>query len=469
MDQRRLINEDFILTNQMGKQLYFKYAADLPIIDYHCHIIPEEIAKDREFENIFQVWLGGDHYKWRLIRAFGIDEQLITGDADPKDKFMMFAGSISECIGNPVYHWAHLELARYFNYNRVLDLKTAEEAWEQCNKEIVCKKLSPRKIIKASNVEVICTTDDPLDDLSAHKKCASDDSLAVGVYPSFRPDKIININKDGFIDYLHDMEVISDIKINNLDKLKKALRSRMDHFDKVGCKISDHGLDRIPYSNDISSNRANEIFIKKIEGKLLSDDEELAYMNHLLIFLGREYCKRNWIMQIHYGVNRNVNERGFRMLGPDTGFDCIMTEDNSKALANLLSKMDMEKTLPKTILYSIDANDLSMLATVAGSFSKTGVKNYVQVGVPWWFNDSKKGIETYFDVMSELMPLGNIVGMLTDSRSFLSYTRHEYFRRILCNWIGSKVEKNEYPNDEEMLKKIIRNISYYNAKDYFEF
>ncbi len=463
-----IINENFILRNETAKQLYNEYAKDLPIIDYHCHINPQEIAQNRKFENITQVWLGGDHYKWRLIRSNGINEDEITGDADARVKFQHFADMLPKAIGNPMYHWTHLELKKYFDYDGILNGDTAEDVWQLCNAKLQNDDMSVRGLINSSNVAVIGTTDDPIDDLNWHKLIAQDNSFKTKVVPSYRPDKAVNIEKDGFAEYIEKLSSVCDFEIKTVADVKKALTERLAYFCKNGCKASDHGLDYAVYSFK-TEQELNNILSRALKGEKITQQEADAYKTDILLHLGKEYAKRDVVMQIHYSAIRNTNTKMFERLGADTGFDCICTRDCGEELVGFLNALETEKSLPKTILYSLNPNDNAMLDTFLGAFQGTEVAGKIQHGSAWWFNDTKRGMEEQLKSLADLSLLGNFIGMLTDSRSFLSYTRHDYFRRILCNLIGKWVENGEYPNDQKALKEIVEGICYKNAKRYFGF
>ncbi len=463
-----IINENFILRNETAKQLYNDYAKDLPIIDYHCHINPEEIAKNHRFSDVTEVWLGGDHYKWRLIRSNGIAEEEITGDADPYTKFKKFAEMLPKAIGNPMYHWTHLELKKYFDFDGILNADTAPAVWEKCNALLGQDRMSARGLIESSNVAVIGTTDDPIDDLRWHREIAKDTEFKTKVVPSFRPDKAVNIEKAGFCEYIEKLSKACGYQIKTMTDVKKALSDRLDFFCENGCRASDHGLDYAVYSIK-SDAELDEILSRALAGEAVSQTDADAYKTAVLLHLGREYQKKNVVMQLHYGVIRNTNSEKFKTLGPDTGFDCIRDRSSGENLIQLLDAMEREGTLPKTILYSLNPNDNAMLDTFLGAFQGTEAAGKIQHGSAWWFNDTKNGMEEQLKSLASLSLLGNFIGMLTDSRSFLSYTRHDYFRRILCNLIGEWVENGEYPSDQKALKEIIEGICYYNAKKYFGF
>lgn len=460
------MNDNFLLSNETAIKLYHNYAKQCPIIDYHCHINPMEIALDKKFENITEIWLGGDHYKWRMIRSNGVPENEITGDADDYVKFRRFAEALPRAIGNPMYHWTHLELKRYFGFDKPLSADTADEAWEVCNARLKEDGMSAKNIIKSSNVKMIGTTDDPIDSLEWHKKIAADGDCAAKVLPSFRPDKAVNIEKAGFKEYIEKLGEVSGIKIKTAEDVKKALTLRLDYFCENGCKVTDHGLDYMCFS-PADSGEVEAVFAKAMADEAVSLADAEKYKTAILLHLGREYAKRNIVMQIHYNVQRNQNTAKFNAIGPDTGFDCIATVECGAAVTGFLNALDKDGLLPKTILYSLNPHDNELLDTVIGCFQGAEARGKIQHGSAWWFSDTKSGMEAQLKSLANLSILGNFVGMLTDSRSFLSYTRHEYFRRILCNLIGTWVENGEYPDDEKMLGALVEDICYNNAKEYF--
>ena len=404
------INDDFILKNKTAKKLYHKYAKNLPIIDYHCHLSPKMIAENYKFKNAYDLFLGGDHYKWRQMRTMGIDEEYITGNADDYDKWVSFAKVMPYLIGNPLYHWTHLELKRYFGIDTILKEETAKEIWDKVNEKLSGDGFSCRDLIRKSNVEIICTTDNPYDDLSYHKQLKD---FETKVLPTFRPD---------------------------LDNLKDDITERMDYFHENGCRLSDHAVDKM-------------------------DDDIIDK----LIFLGEEYAKRGWVWQLHIGALRNNNTKMFEKLGADTGFDSINDFQIAEGVSKVLNALEMKDSLPKTILYTLNPKDNYVLGTMLGNFQKGPTPGKIQFGSGWWFNDNKDGMEAQLKALSNLGCLGTFVGMLTDSRSFVSYTRHEYFRRILCNLIGEWVENGEYPNDKKSLEKVVKGICHDNAARYFDF
>lgn len=466
---KAFMNEDFLLSTETAKKLYHDYAENMPIVDYHCHISPKEIAEDISFENITQLWLGGDHYKWRLMRSNGIDERYITGDASDRDKFQKWAETLELAIGNPLYHWSHLELKRYFGYEKTLNAETAEEVWNICNEKLKDPALSARGIVIQSNVTVLCTTDDPIDTLEYHKQIASDETFKTKVLPAFRPDEAVNIEKEGYLSYLDKLSKVSNIKIDSFNSLCEALKNRMDYFDSLGCKTSDHGLDFVMYY-PASIEEVDKIMKDRLEGIIPSDVDNYKFKTALLLFLGKENHRLDWVMQLHYGAKRDNNKRKFDILGPNTGYDCIDNSRNSSAqLADFLNALDITDQLPKTIIYSLDPIDNAAIDTVIGCFQDSSAIGKLQHGSAWWFNDHESGMREQLTSLSSISLISNFVGMLTDSRSFLSYTRHEYFRRILCDMFGDLVESGRFPNDTTVLKKIVENISYNNSINYFGF
>ena len=463
---KEFLSEDFLLNSKTSQKLYFDYASKQPIIDYHCHVSPKEIFENKRFNNLYEVWLSGDHYKWRIMRSNGVDEKYITGDAPQKEKFKKFAEALEKAIGNPMYHWCHLELKNYFGYNGVLNSKTADEVWELANKKLALENMSVKGIINKSNVSFIGTTDDPTDSLIWHKKIKEDKDFKVKVAPTFRPDKALNIEKPDFAEYINTLSSVSGIKINSLSSLKEALLNRMEYFNEVGCRASDHGLDYMVFK-EAPQSKIEKILKKALNKKPISIEEAEAFKTELLCFCAKEYVNLGWVMQLHYNCLRNPNSKMFEKLGADTGFDCIARNNSTYSLSALFDKLFKNSALPKTIVYSLDATDNSFIDTLIGAFQTKEIAGKIQHGSAWWFNDNKMGMQEHLTSLANLSLLGNFVGMLTDSRSFLSYTRHEYFRRILCEFIGSLVENGEFPNDEEALEKIVKDICFYNAKKYF--
>ena len=463
---KNFMDKDFLLSNEISKKLYHDFSSNMPIIDYHCHINPQEIAEDKKFENITQVWLGGDHYKWRQMRSNGVEEKYITGDATDREKFQKWAETLEKAIGNPLYHWSHLELQRYFGFYGNLNGDTAEEVWNICNEKL--KTMSARSIMKDSNVELICTTDDPIDDLKYHIAIKEDETFDIKVLPTWRPDKAIAIEKVDFVDYIAKLSEVSEIEINSFDTWKQAITKRIEFFNEVGCRISDHGLLYIPYV-EADEKTVDEIFKKRLDGEILTENEELQYKTACMLYCGAEYSRLGWAMQLHFGVTRDNNIKMFNKLGVDTGFDGIYNRVSIDQLSSYLNALNKEDNLPKTILYSLNPVDNAAIGTLIGCFQEAGVCGKIQQGSAWWFNDHKTGMIEQMTSLANLGLLGNFIGMLTDSRSFLSYTRHEYFRRIMCELIGGWVANGEYPNDEKVLERMIKNISHDNALNYFGF
>ena len=465
---KAFMDKDFLLETETAQKLYHEYAAKMPILDYHCHINPQEIAEDRKFENITQVWLGGDHYKWRQMRSNGVEEKYITGDASDREKFQKWAETLERAIGNPLYHWSHLELQRYFGYYGALNGETAEEVWNLCNAKLQEDGMSARNLIRQSNVTLVCTTDDPVDSLEWHEKIAADESFEVQVLPAWRPDKAMNLEKTDYLEYLKKLEVVSGVKIDSFASLIEALRIRMDYFAEHGCSVSDHGLEYVMYA-PASEEEIEAIFAKRLRGEAVSRADELQFKTAYMVALGREYHKKNWAMQLHYGVKRDNNGMIFGKLGPDAGIDCINNYAPSSEMADYLNALAITDELPKTILYSLNPTDNAAIGTIIGCFQSEEARGKIQQGSAWWFNDNKQGMIEQMTSLANLGLLGNFIGMLTDSRSFLSYTRHEYFRRIMCNLIGGWVENGEYPADEKVLGRMVQDISYNNAVRYFGF
>lgn len=464
---KQFMDKDFLLSTDMAKTLYHQYAETMPVLDYHCHINPQEIYEDRKFDNITQVWLGGDHYKWRQMRTNGVDEKYVTGDGSDREKFQAWAETMPKLIGNPLYHWSHLELRRYFGYDGYLNGDTAEEVWNLCNAKLQEDSMTVRGLIKQSGVTLICTTDDPVDTLEWHQKIAADDTFDVQVLPAWRPDKAMNVEKPTFAPYIAQLSQVSGIAVTDLASLKDALKNRMEYFAANGCSVSDHALEYVMYA-PASDEEVDAILKKGLRGEAISKEEELKYKTAFMLFVAKQYAKMNWVMQIHYGCKRDNNAYMFEKLGADTGYDCINNYAPSAQMADFLNELSATGDIPKTILYSLNPNDNASIASIIGCF-QGDVPGKIQQGSAWWFNDHKLGMIEQMSELANLGCLGNFVGMLTDSRSFLSYTRHEYFRRILCELFGSWVENGEYPADMKALESMVRGISYNNAVKYFGF
>ena len=465
---KAFMDKDFLLSTPTAQKLYHNFAENTPILDYHCHINPKEIAEDRKFENITQVWLGGDHYKWRQMRSNGIDEYYITGDASDREKFQKWAETLEKAIGNPLYHWSHLELRKYFGYEGYLNGETAEEVWNLCNAKLQEDSMTVRNLIKQSNVKLICTTDDPVDSLEWHKVIADDKTFDVQVLPAWRPDKAMNLEKPEYLDYLKTLSEVSGVEVKSFKDLMKALSLRMDFFASMGCCVSDHALEYVMYA-PASEEEIEKIFAGRLNGGSVSREDEMKFKTAFMTAVGKEYHKRNWVMQLHYGCKRDNNVFRYNQLGPDTGFDCINNYAPSAQMADFLNALSSTDELPKTILYSLNPNDNESIGTILGCFQGPETVGKIQQGSAWWFNDHKVGMMNQMISLANLGLLSNFVGMLTDSRSFLSYTRHEYFRRILCELIGGWVENGEYPDDYKALEKIVKGISFNNAVNYFGF
>ena len=465
---KRFMDEGFLLNNETGAKLYNDFAKEMPIFDYHCHLNPKEIADNKKYRNMTEIWLGEDHYKWRALRANGIEEKYITGASDDKEKFLKWAETMPCCIGNPLYHWTHLELKRFFGIDKTLSPETAEEIWEKCNEMLQTDEFSARNLIKRSNVKVICTTDDPLDSLEYHAAIAADKTFDVRVLPAFRPDNGINIEKDGFSGWIKRLSEVAGLEVKSLNDFKNALLQRIKFFHSMGCRLSDHGLEPIVYEKS-SEQDAAAVFEKALIGKKLSIEDIKKYKTFILLFLAEQYTRLGWTMQIHIGCIRNTNKTALKQLGFNMGFDTIDDSLIAEPLAKLLDNINEICGLPKTILYCLNPRDNEVVASMAGCFQDSETPSKVQFGSAWWYSDQKNGIIKQMTVLANIGLLGRFVGMLTDSRSFLSYTRHEYFRRILCNLIGDWVENGEAPDDMSLLGNMIRDICFNNAKRYFGF
>ncbi|MFA9438187.1 glucuronate isomerase [Uliginosibacterium sp. sgz301328] len=464
---KAFMDDNFLLESPTAQKLYHEYAAPQPIIDYHCHLPPVEIAENKSFRNITEIWLGGDHYKWRFMRSSGVTEDFITGNQPDQAKFRKFCEVLPMGVGNPLYHWSHLELQRYFGTRTLVSAATADELWETCNAQIAKPELSARGLMVRSNVRVVCTTDDPVDDLAYHKAIVADSDFKVKVLPTFRPDKSFNIDRVGFQDYIRRLAAVSGVAINSFPDLLKALDARLDYFAAHGCKLSDHAID-IAFFSQASEGELTATLAQAMSNEPVSKEQADQFKTAIMLHLGREYARRGWAMQLHIGAQRNNNTRMFKQLGPDTGWDSIADDLISAKIARFLDTLDGDDLLPKTILYCLNPIHNEVLATMIGNYQDGKVVGKMQFGSGWWFNDQKDGMIRQITALSQLGNLGAFVGMLTDSRSFLSYTRHEYFRRILCNMIGGWVENGEYPQDWAQLKKVVEGICYGNAERYFD-
>ena len=464
------MDENFLLETDTARNLY-RAAKVMPIYDYHCHLIPSQIAENKQFKDITEIWLGGDHYKWRQMRTLGIEEKYITGDASNYDKYLAWAKVVPNLIGNPLYHWTHLELQRYFGIYEPLSEKTADMIWEKTNALLQTPKLSVKGILKDFNIDTVGTTDDPIDSLEHHRSIA-DGTAPIGkietkVIPSYRPDKALNINAGGFADYIGALSKASGITIKTSDDVLAALENRLDYFISLGCRTADHGLEDAPFA--LSSNsRIDEILKTALASNQVSYEDEQYYKTKILTGLAKLYAKKGIIMQLHLSCIRNINTKLAMQLGADCGIDAVHDIEQSKNLASFLDYIEKEGTLPKTVLYSLNPKDYNSLGTIMGAFQGAGCKGKIQLGSAWWFCDHRDGMNEQMRILANLGSLPAFIGMLTDSRSFLSYPRHEYFRRIMCNLIGGWVENGEYPCDMQQLEKMVKDISFGNAKRYFE-
>ncbi len=462
----KFITDNFGLDNDAAVKLFHEYAKEMPIIDYHCHLSPQEIYEDKKWDNIAQVWLGGDHYKWRVMRTNGVAEKFCTGDAPDREKFQKFAESLPYALRNPMYHWCHLELARYFGIDDVvLSGDTAQDVWDRANAEL--KNLSARTLMTKSGVKAVCTTDDPIDSLEYHKALASE-GFAVKVLPTWRPDKAMAIDKEFYLDYLKSLSEVSGVEIKDFASLKEAVKVRHQFFHDAGCRLSDHGLDTM-YASDYTEEEVAAIFAKALAGTKVTEKEDFKFKTAMMVLFGHLDAEKGWTKQLHIGAIRNNNTRLFKLLGPDTGFDSVDDQNFARPMAKYLDMLDQDDKLPKTIIYNLNPRDNEVIATLIGCFQDGTSAGKIQFGSGWWFLDQLDGMTRQIESLSQLGLLRRFVGMLTDSRSFLSYTRHEYFRRLLCNILGSDMEKGLIPMDFDMVGAMVREISFENARDYFGF
>ncbi|NDJ56256.1 glucuronate isomerase [Enterobacteriaceae bacterium 4M9] len=463
----RFMTEDFLLDTEFSRRLFHEYARDQPIFDYHCHLPPQQIAENTRFNNLYDIWLKGDHYKWRAMRTNGVAERLCTGDASDREKFDAWAATVPHTIGNPLYHWTHLELRRPFGIrDTLLSPATADDIWARCNALLAQEAFTARGIMQQMKVKMVGTTDCPVDSLEHHAAIAADTGFNIKVLPSWRPDKAFNIEQPGFVDYLTTLAAVSDTEIRRFSDLQHALSKRLDHFAAHGCKVADHALDVVVYA-DADEAALDAILARRLSGVMPDAQQTAQFKTAVLVWLGAQYAQRGWVQQYHIGALRNTSQRQFRLLGPDVGFDSINDSPLAEALAKLLNRQNEENLLPKTILYCLNPRDNEVIATMAGNFQGEGVTGKMQFGSGWWFNDQKDGMERQMTQLAQLGLLSRFVGMLTDSRSFLSYTRHEYFRRILCRMVGRWVEDGEAPADLPLLGDMVKNICFNNARDYF--
>ena len=465
---KHFIHDNFLLENKYAEELYHNYAKHQPIIDYHNHLPPQEILEDKVYNNLSKVWINGDHYKWRAMRTLGINEKYITGDASDKEKFMQWAKAVPYTMRNPLYHWTHLELARYFNVNDLLNEKTAEKIYEATSEKLSSSEYSCRNLLRKVNAELVCTTEDPIDTLEHHKALSKSD-FEVKVSTAFRPDKSILIANEGYNSYIDSLAKAADITIESYQDLQDALRNRIEYFHNNGCRLCDHGLNQISFET-FTENEIKAIFKKKRNGEILSNEEVLKFETATLLFLSETYHEFGWVQQFHLGALRNNNKRMHSILGPDTGWDSIGDYSQAEKLSAFLNQLDSKDKLTKTIIYNLNPADNEVIATMIGNFNDGSVKGKVQFGSGWWFLDQKDGMTKQLNALSNMGLISCFIGMLTDSRSFLSFPRHEYFRRILCNLLGDEVKRGELPKEEmEWIGKMVADISYNNAKTYFNF
>lgn len=461
------MNENFLLESEIAESLFHNYAKDMPIFDYHCHLSPQEIAEDKKYENITEVWLAGDHYKWRAMRSNGIEEKYITGEGSDYQKFLAWAKTVENCIGNPLYHWTHLELQRFFDIHQTLNEETASRIWNKANKLLAEDEFSARNLMKKMNVKGVCTTDDPIDSLEYHRTIAKDDDFDIKVLPTFRPDKGTKIAEPGFSDWLTELEKLVAKKIESYDDFLAALKSRVEFFHRCGCRLADNDLPYVMYQR-VKIEDLRNIFKKAVKQKELTKLEKDQFRTEVLLYLAELYSELGWVMQLHIGTLRNNNSRMFNKVGADSGFDSISDCQIARPLSDFLDALDLNDNLPKTILYTNNPNHNEVIGTMIGNFQGDGIPGKLQFGTAWWFNDHIDGMLNQLKTLANLGVLSTFVGMLTDSRSFLSYPRHEYFRRILSNLLGEWINKGYYPDDDKKIKKIIQDISFYNAEKYFD-
>ena len=466
MSMKSFLDEHFLLNNKTSQHLYHTYAKHMPVIDYHCHLSPQHIAEDHHFQNLTQVWLAGDHYKWRAMRTNGVDESYCTGNKTDKEKFEKWAATVPYTLRNPLYHWTHLELQRYFGITEILNTNSAERIYDACSALIKTPAYSVRNMLRKMNVALVCTTDDPVDSLEYHIQLKKD-GFEIPILPAFRPDQAMNVsNADQFNGYLKKLEAVTGISISSFDDFLFALQNRHDFFASVGCKVSDHGLEEIN-ADDFTGSEIDTIFNKIHAGKQLNETEQRKFRSAMLIHFAEWDWEKGWVQQFHLGALRNNNARMLQQLGPDTGWDSIGDFSQARSLAIFLNKLDSDNKLAKTIIYNLNPADNELMATMIGNYNDGSVEGKVQFGSAWWFLDQKDGMVKQINALSNMGLLSKFVGMLTDSRSFLSFPRHEYFRRILCNLFGEEIENGELPNDIEWVGKVIEDICFYNARSYF--
>ena len=463
---KAFMDNDFMLMNETAKKLFRQYAENAPIIDYHCHLSVKEIYENKPTKNLTELWLAGDHYKWRAMRGNGIPEERITGNAADYDKFMAFAETLPFAIGNPLFHWTHMELQRYFGINEILSPETAPVIWKKTEELLSDGKHTPQYFIQQSNVYALCTTEDPADTLEYHEKLAKEKKIDTKILPAYRPDNALSIEKASWRDYIAHLSQVSGVDIADWDSLLQALKVRMDEFERLGCVASDHGVEDLPFL-PVGEEKATEIVEKALNGQKLSEDEIEGYKTELFLWLGRTYAKRNWAMELHMNAMRSCNTRAVEKLGEATGFDSVCDHHLALKLSGFMNELEKTGQLPKMILFSLNDADNMVIATMLGNFHDASVPSKIQMGAAWWFQDHADGMEKQMRILANECILGRFIGMLTDSRSFLSYPRHEYFRRILCNLIGTWVENGQYPSEMKTLGMLVERICYLNAKEYF--
>ena len=463
---RKFLDENFLLNSKTAQTLYNEYAKDMPIIDYHCHLPQQQIAEDKNFDNLTQVWLYGDHYKWRAMRTNGVNEKYCTGNATDYEKFEQWAATVPYTLRNPLYHWTHLELQRYFDVHEILNASSSKSIYEECSEKLRSKEYSVKNLLRKMNVAAVCTTDDPVDNLAYHQQI-KDQRFEIPVLPAFRPDQAMNVSDAAkFIAYTHKLEAASNISISSFADFTKAIRNRHDFFASMGCNVSDHGIEEL-YADNYTEAEIATIFTKIYGGKELSADEQRKFKSAMLVFFAELDHEKGWVQQFHLGALRNNNGRMLATLGPDTGFDSIGDFQQGRSLSTFLSRLDTNDKLTKTIIYNLNPADNELFATMIGNYNDGTIPGKVQWGSGWWFLDQKDGMTKQINALSNMGLLSRFVGMLTDSRSFLSFPRHEYFRRILCNLFGEEIENGELPNDIAWTGKVIQDICYHNAKNYF--
>ena len=463
---KKFMDDNYALDNDTAVKLYHEYAKEMPVIDFHCHLPPRDIAEDRQFNNITEAWLEGDHYKWRAMRFNGVDERYCTGDASPFEKFQKWAETIPYAVRNQLYGWTHLELKRYFGIDQAIDGNSARDIYDQISEKLQSPEYSVRNLLRMMNVKAVCTTDDPAEELEHHEKIKNDNDCEILVAPTFRPDKAMAVsNPDAYNEYVDKLGKTADVDIRSYDDLKAAVKKRHDDFAELGCKMSDRGLEKV-YAEEYTESEISNIFDKVRAGKQVTEEENMKFQSAMLVFFGQLDGEKNWVQQLHLGAMRNNNTRMFETLGPDTGFDSIGDFQQARDLSRFLDRLDVNNELPKTILYSLNPADNEILMTMAGNFNNSSIPGKVQLGTAWWFLDNKYGMEKQMNVLSKMGLISHFVGMLTDSRSFLSFPRHEYFRRILCNIFGHDIETGMLPDQTEWIGNIIQKICYYNPRDY---